>query len=110
MPNIKNLPPHLRPREKLLARGADTLTIPELLAILIRTGRAGHDVISIATSIHKKYPDLSKITHENLQDIKGLDIAKTSSILAALELARRLNNTSVPLISKPTDALPYLRE
>lgn len=108
MPTIKNLPIHLRPREKLLDRGASTLTTAELLAILIRVGRAGHSALSIAESIVKKFPDLSKITQGDLKQIKGIDIAKIASILAALELSRRVGDQPAGLVKSPTDAVPYL--
>ncbi len=55
MPTIKSLPPHLRPREKLLARGPANLTDRELLAILLRTGRAGQSALDIAGNILAKH-------------------------------------------------------
>ena len=48
MAKIKDLPKHKRPREKLSERGAENLTDAELLAILIRTGRAGKSALDIA--------------------------------------------------------------
>lgn len=108
MPTIKNLPIHLRPREKLLERGPATVSTAELLAILIRIGRAGHSAISIAESIVKRYPDLSKLSQVELKSIKGIDTAKIASILAALELAKRCGAKQIGLVQSPTDAIPYL--
>jgi DNA repair protein RadC len=48
MAKIKDLPKHKRPREKLSAKGAENLSDAELLAILIRTGRAGKSALDIA--------------------------------------------------------------
>ncbi len=108
MPNIKSLPLHLRPREKMIERGPSALTDSELLAILLRTGRAGHSAIQIAESITKQFSDLTKITREDLSKIKGIDTAKIASVLAAVEIGKRIGNQSIPHIQSPTDALPYL--
>lgn len=108
MPNIKSLPIHLRPREKMLERGPSALTEAELLAILIRTGRAGHSALQIAESIVKNFPDLTKIIREDLSKIKGIDTAKIASILAAIEITKRIGSHDIPHIQSPADALPYL--
>ena len=49
--SIKDLPIHERPREKLLTKGPDNLKDNELLAILLRTGRAGKSVLEIADEL-----------------------------------------------------------
>jgi len=48
---IREMPQDERPREKLLARGPDALTNPELIAILLRTGRRGMNVIEVAREL-----------------------------------------------------------
>ena len=48
---IKDLPKSDRPREKLVAKGAENLKDSELLAILLRTGKTGKNVIEIASQI-----------------------------------------------------------
>ena len=50
---IREMPQDERPREKLLARGPDALTNPELIAILLRTGRRGMNVIEVARELLK---------------------------------------------------------
>mgnify|MGYP001619671866 CR=1 FL=1 len=88
---IKDLPKHKRPREKLSEKGAENLSDPELLAILIRTGRAGKSALDIAKETLKKYP-LSKllaVTIDELTGIKGLEDTKAITIKAALELGNR---------------------
>lgn len=88
---IKDLPKHKRPREKLSEKGAENLSDPELLAILIRTGRAGKSALDIAKETLKKYP-LSKllaVTKDELTGIKGLEDTKAITIKAALELGNR---------------------
>ncbi|MFH0774755.1 MAG: UPF0758 domain-containing protein, partial [bacterium] len=60
MVKIKDLPKHKRPREKLSEKGAENVSDAELLAILIRIGRAGKSALDIARETLKKYP-LSKL-------------------------------------------------
>ena len=45
---IHELPDQEKPREKLLQRGIDSLTDAEILAILLRTGVRGCNVIELA--------------------------------------------------------------
>ena len=48
---MKNLPADMRPREKLLARGASALSDTELLALLLRTGTARRGVLQMADEL-----------------------------------------------------------
>lgn len=103
MPKIKDLPKHKRPREKLSEKGAENLSDAELLAILIRTGRAGKSALDIAKEALKKYP-LSKllaVTKDELTSIKGLEDTKVITIKAALELGSRA-------VGSFNDSLPVL--
>ncbi len=52
---IREMPQDERPREKLLARGADALSNAELIAILLRTGRRGMNVVDVARELLDKY-------------------------------------------------------
>ncbi|MDP1760152.1 MAG: DNA repair protein RadC [Candidatus Woesebacteria bacterium] len=91
MTKIKDLPKHKRPREKLFEKGAENLSDTELLAILIRTGRAGKSALDIAKDVLKKYPISKLLTTSvnNLLSIKGVESAKAITIKAALELGQR---------------------
>ena len=78
MARIKDLPKHKRPREKLSEKGAENVSDADLLAILIRTGRAGKSALDIAKETLKKYP-LSKllaVSKDELTSIKGLEETK----------------------------------
>lgn len=55
MTKIKDLPKIERPREKLIAKGAENLKDSELLAILLRIGKQGKNVIEISSQILNKY-------------------------------------------------------
>lgn len=109
------MPLHLRPREKLVAKGPSGLTNIELLAILLRTGRSGKSSLDLAHDIMSKYPleKFLSITIEELNKVKGIDAGKSTSILAAIELVTRSLNKvphTLPIIDSPESALDQLGE
>lgn len=113
--SIKNLPMHLRPREKLLEKGAANLSDHELLAILLRTGVTGKSAIDLAKEILKKYPitQFLDVTFDDLKKIKGVDQTKIATLLAAFELTKRAVgklDTSLPVIDSPQKAVDQLTE
>jgi len=112
---IKDLPKIERPREKLVAKGAENLKDSELLAILLRTGRAGKNVIEIASQILAKNSKkrLLQMNYQDLLKISGIDSAKAVTLLAAFELSKRVlevNDTSSPTISNAKDAVAQLTD
>lgn len=91
------MPEEDRPREKLLGRGAEHLTDAELLAILIRTGKKGKSVLSLAQEIISKYKNLAmlaSVSLANLKKIDGIGKDKAATLLAAFELSRRIQSKS----------------
>lgn len=91
---IKDLACEERPREKAANFGFRSLTVPELLAILIGSGTPGESVIDLCQRILKandnKLYNLGRRTINDLtSSYKGIGEAKAITILAALELARR---------------------
>ncbi|SCX55714.1 DNA repair protein RadC [Variovorax sp. EL159] len=90
---FKDLPIDARPREKLIARGATALADAELLALLLRTGVAGKNVLQLAQHLLERFGGLSGLLHtraDDLKTIKGMGgDAKRSQLIAVLELARR---------------------
>lgn len=112
---IKDLPKSDRPREKLLAKGVENLKDSELLAILLRTGTKGKNVIEIASHILSKYSKkrLLQMTYKDLAQITGIDSGKATTLLAAFELAKRaleVNDTNLPVISDAKDAVAQLSD
>lgn len=91
---IKNLPIEDRPREKLLQRGVRALTDAELLAILLRTGTAEKSALDLGRELTAEgglYRNLARVGDlSELMQIKGLGQAKAATVLAALELGRRV--------------------
>lgn len=90
---FKDLPAHARPREKLIARGAAALADAELLALLLRMGVAGKNVLQLAQELLDHFGGLSGLLQtgaEDLKVIKGMGgDAKRAELIAVLELARR---------------------
>ncbi|MDO8522383.1 MAG: DNA repair protein RadC [bacterium] len=112
---IKALPAHERPREKLMEKGAENLTDVELLAILLRTGRAGKSALDIAESILTKYSKkrILDITLADLRAIKGIDAGKACTLLAAFEFTKRAtgaHKNGRPIIQSTEDALAQLHD
>ncbi len=90
---FKDLPADARPREKLIARGAGALGDAELLALLLRTGMAGKNVLQLAQELLDTFGGIAGLLNASLDDlkkIKGLGgPAKRAELVAVLELARR---------------------
>lgn len=112
---IKNLPAHERPREKLIGKGAENLTDKELLAILLRTGRAGKSALDIAEGILSKYPKkkLLDISFDDLKKVSGVGPDKACTLIAAIELTKRaleVQKTGKPIIESDEQALAQLHD
>jgi DNA repair protein RadC len=89
---IREMPKDDRPREKLAALGADALTPAELIAILLRTGRAGANAVEVARQLIAEYESLgtlSRCSVRELAKIKGIGFAKAAQLTAAFGLGRR---------------------
>lgn len=90
---IKEMPSETRPRERMLAQGAEALSNEELLAILLRTGRKDLSVIELSKNVlyHlESIEDLKRLSVEELLLIKGIKVAKATTVCAAIELGKRL--------------------
>ena len=110
---IKDLPKIERPREKLEKYGPEPLTTSELLAILLRTGGKGINVVELASKILKTFsgPGLAAANVKELKDTYGLGAAKACEIVACFELGRRLlQNKQSALILSPEDVWKELKD
>ncbi len=90
---LKDLPSFLKPRERLKKYGATALTNEELLAILLRTGTKDISVKNLALNVLKTIENIENIeslTLNKLMAIKGMGEAKSMSIIAAIELGKRV--------------------
>src|SRR5512147_1172795 len=94
---IRDWPTEDRPREKLLDKGAETLTDTELLAIILRIGNAstGESAIDHARQLLSRFRGFKGIDEagaSELSSVKGIGPAKIAQIKACLEIGRRLGN------------------
>ncbi len=90
---VKELPVDDRPREKLILRGAQSLSDAELVAILLRTGKKGKSVLEIARELISSEGNLALLatkTVDSLQKISGIGKDKAATLAAAFELSRRI--------------------
>lgn len=113
MSKIKDLPKIERPREKLEKYGPERLSNSELLAILLRTGTKGINVIEMSNKILKKFSNdgLVKATVKELKNTFGLGVAKACEITACFELSRRLlQNKQSALLLSPKDVWDELKD
>ena len=79
-----------RPRERLLAKGADALSDAELVAVLLRSGVRGKSAVDLGRELLARYEGLSAMLEAaDLESIKGLGPAKRAQFAAAVELVRR---------------------
>lgn len=113
---IRDLPADARPREKLMARGSGALSDSELLALLLRTGVAGTNVLQMAQQLLDAFGGISGLLHaspEALKRIKGLGgTAKRAELLAVMELARRALAQQLsqrPVFQAPQAVKDYLQ-
>jgi DNA repair protein RadC len=98
--SIKNWAIDDRPREKLIAKGRESLSDSELLAILINTGSGKSSAVDLAKDVLRlgtnSLDELGKLSLKELMTIKGIGEAKAVTLVAALELGRR-RQASFPL-------------
>ncbi|MDY6029808.1 MAG: DNA repair protein RadC [Acidaminococcaceae bacterium] len=113
--NLKSIPPEDRPREKMLLRGASALTDAELIAVLLGTGTVSKSALAIGmemTCNEGLYRKLARITEiRELMRVKGLGKAKAATVLAALEIGRRIATVGTLekiRFSSPQDGADYL--
>ncbi|MBM7613577.1 RadC family protein [Alkaliphilus hydrothermalis] len=92
--SIKRMPQEERPREKLLKYGVRKLSNTELLAILLKTGTKEKSALGLAESIlgysNEGLRFLTDSTVEELSQIKGIGLAKSAQLIAAVELGKRI--------------------
>lgn len=109
---LKDFPIEELPREKVLDRGVDCLSNVELIAILLRTGTKNESVLSLSQQVLNDIGGIGKlreVDYFQLTAIKGIKKAKAVTLLAAIELTKRLmvNRVKVKL-DNPRDIYNYI--
>ncbi|MFN3652645.1 MAG: RadC family protein [Armatimonadota bacterium] len=106
---IADMLPESRPRERLEASGPESLTTPELLAILFRTGTSRRNAVQLAEELFRELGGLSGLANASLEQlarVDGIGRVKAIEVKAAFELAKRVAATSdevKPVIRSPAD-------
>lgn len=96
--SVKHWPEDERPRERLMAYGPSTLSEAQLLAIVIRNGRAGRTAVDLGRELLDRFGSLAGIEQAGIREIcevRGIGPAKAAEIKAALELGRRYQKPSL---------------
>lgn len=113
---LKDQPYRDLPRERLREKGADALNSADLIAILLRTGLKGTNVVEVARELvarHGSLTSLARASLEDLQSVKGIGPDKAVTLMAAFALARKmaeeLRNES-PVLDTPEAVVKVMRE
>lgn len=103
---MKNNAQLLMPREKMLKFGISALTDVELLALFLRTGTRGKDVLTLAKEMLENFGSLYGLLtseYEQFSCVHGIGVAKFAQLKGIAELARRYYNVRMreesPLLS-----------
>jgi len=104
-----------RPREKLARYGQGRLSDTELMAVLLRTGSRKENVLELAGRLLKGggLPGIAQFNLEQLRKILGVGQVKAGSILAALEIGRRVfggQKTELKQMLSPEDVFESLKD
>ncbi|PTD96049.1 RadC family protein [Pseudothauera lacus] len=89
---ISDWPAAERPREKLLARGAHTLSDAELLALFLRVGVRGRSAVDLGRDLLVRFGNLTRLCNAEAAEfasIPGMGLAKYAQLQAVMELSRR---------------------
>lgn len=91
---VRELPAEMRPREEFLRRGASNVSDEVLVAIILRSGKRGKNVIDLARDLLRISGSLGALSRASHQEIlahrlQGLGPVKAMELAAALELGRR---------------------
>lgn len=118
MRSIKEWPADERPREKLLAHGADKLTDAELLALIIRTGDSSskQSAVDLARNMLRCFGSLRELSAASISELcqqPGIGPAKAAEIQALFQIARRFSDTRLQpgqLYQSSKDAFAHFHE
>src|ERR1035438_10075684 len=112
---LKDQPASERPRERLVARGPGALSPAELIAILLRTGLKGTNVVRIGENLLQKYGSLNALalaTVYELKQVPGIGRDKAATLVAAFALAKRMEEErreESPPLDNPATVGQFMR-
>ena len=112
---VHEMQPNEQPREKMQRFGAESLSDAELLAILLRTGTKGMNVVDTSRALLDHFSGLRNLSRQNWQALKvipGIAIVKAITLEAVFELSQRIQMASLGdqvVIQCPEDVAAYFR-
>jgi DNA repair protein RadC len=113
---LKDQPASERPRERLREKGPDSLSPGELVAILLRTGLKGANVVEIGKHLVQRYGSLDALARASWKELAkeaGIGPDKAVTLVAAFSLARRLveeTRADSPVLDTPEAVANLMRE
>jgi DNA repair protein RadC len=113
---LKDQPASERPRERLREKGPDSLSPGELVAILLRTGLKGTNVVEIGKQLVQRFGSLDALARASWQELAkepGIGPDKAVTLVAAFSLARRLvqeTRSESPPLETPEAVANLMRE
>ncbi|MDY6905725.1 MAG: DNA repair protein RadC [Thermodesulfobacteriota bacterium] len=109
MKKISEIPVQERPREKLLAKGAQSLADDELLAVLLGRGTRKKDVLALSRQLIKIVDRRGMgLQAEDVMELEGIGAARAALVMAAFEFVRRRIRPEGMKIQSPPDVLPLI--
>ena len=113
---LKDQPASERPRERLAAHGPTALNHAELIAILLRTGLKGTNVVEVGRQLLAKFVTLNSLARASLDELRsipGIGRDKAVTLMAAFALAQRMAaemHGETPLLDTPESVAEFMRE
>lgn len=113
---VRDLPVEGKPRTKLIAQGPGSLTLAELLAVILNVGNQTEDVMEMSSRIIREYGEKSIISEKDAEQMSKelhIPITKAAQIVACGEIGRRFyekNQSGLSVIRNAKDVYEYLQD
>jgi len=113
---VHDLPLENQPREKLIKQGPKSLSLQDLLAIVLNTGTKSEGILEMTARIIREYGEKSIMSETDANRLSielNIPITKASQIVACGEIGRRLyekNDSGFVVIRTAKDAYEYLKD
>ncbi|MEX0324611.1 MAG: DNA repair protein RadC [Puniceicoccaceae bacterium] len=113
MSSFRNIPLGERPQERLQSKGPKALSDAELLAVVLRNGTRGHDVMHLSNAILHGMGSLRGLLRMSVSDLEaypGIGRIKALQLQAVIEIARRIlsSGEAAPLMDSPSKIYQWL--
>ncbi|MDR2429504.1 MAG: DNA repair protein RadC [Puniceicoccales bacterium] len=113
---LTSVPTHERPQERLEKLGARALQDAELVAMLLRSGTVGENVLTVASRLVHEAGSLGNLvawTREDFAARRGIGHVKALQLVTVMEIARRImeqGKEAAPLLESPAQVYPFFRD